>query len=160
MKTLNKHVLAAFFVLLSSSVVFAQSNLVTDDKGNVTGMIDGKKVQMHTDDQGNTKGTIGSARINTHTDQLGNTTGTVGKKLINTNIADTQTSPAGALNPTAGVLGKSMLTPRTPTQNHVTPGAVNNSIINTYVEDPGNTSGKGGYKNINKRSSEKLEESF
>ncbi len=160
MKNLNKHVLTAVFVMMSSSVVFAQSNLVTDDKGNITGTIDGKKVQMHTDEQGNTKGTIGSARINTHTDQLGNTTGTVGKKLINTNIADTNNSPSGTLYPTTGALGKSLLTPRTTAQNNVTPGAVNNSIINTYVEDPGNTSGKGGYKNINKRSSEKLGESF
>jgi hypothetical protein len=41
-------------------------------------------------------------------------------------------------------------------QGEVNPGAINKSIISAYTENPGNTSRKGGYKNINKRTTEIL----
>ncbi|MFH0780511.1 MAG: hypothetical protein V2B20_00950 [Pseudomonadota bacterium] len=150
---MKKHILAAFFVILSSSTVLAQSNLITDDSGNTTGTIDGKKVKIHTDQYGNSKGTIGSAKISSHTDPLGNTSGTVGKTVINSNITSENNLPAGTI-------GKSKLVPRPMKDINPTPGAINNSIINSYIENPGNTSGKGGYKNINKGTSSKLSEDF
>lgn len=139
--------------MLSCSTVFAASNLSTDDKGNITGTIDGKKVNMRTDQYGNTKGTIGSARINTHTDQLGNTTGTVGKTIIDGNTVNNTTPPAG-------MLGNSLLKPRTTSKIDTSPEAIQNSIINNLADKPGNTTGKGSAKNINKRSSDILGESF
>jgi hypothetical protein len=152
MNTIKQLVIITFFVMLSSSVIAADSNLITDDKGNTTGTIDGKKVKMHTDQHGNTKGTIGSARINTHTDQLGNTTGTVGKSIINSNIADIN-------NPPSGMLGKSTLKPP-PVPSKVTAGAINSSVLNSYTENPGNTSGKGGHRNINKGSGGSFDGNF
>lgn len=150
---MKKHIFAALIVLLSSTLVLAQSDLKTDNKGNTTGTIDGKKVKIHTDQDGNSRGSIGSARINTHTDSLGNTSGTVGKAVINSNIADDNNKPAG-------MMGKAKLTPQPVKNITATPGVINTSIINSYSENPGNTSGKGGYKNINKGSSSKLSEDF
>jgi hypothetical protein len=148
-------VLAALFVIFYTAMVHAESSLVTDDKGNTTGTIDGKKVSIHTDKFGNTTGTIGSARINTHTDQLGNTTGNLGKSGINNNIINNNILIDNG-TPSKGRIGKPLVNARPSEETNVTPGAINSALINSYVENPGNTSGKGGYKNINKRSNELL----
>lgn len=150
---MKKTIITAFFVMLSFSTALASSNISTDDKGNTVGTIDGKKVDLHTDKDGVTKGTIGSARINTRTDQLGNTSGTVGKTIIDTNTLNTTNQPAGALE-------NSLLKPRTAGKIDTSAGAIQNSIINSYIDNPGNTTGKGSAKNINKRSTEKLGEGF
>ena len=151
---MRKLIATAFLFLLLSSTALAQSNLATDENGNITGTVDGKRVNMRTDQFGNTRGTIGGAKINTHTDKLGNITGTVGKTAINTNLANTNT-------PVSGAIGKAAIKPRVVTSPPPTAGAIGNSILNTYTgDDQLNTSGKTDFKNINKKSSDKLNESF
>lgn len=142
------HIIAAFSIILFSSAAFAASDLTTDENGNVTGTIDGKKVNMRTDQFGNTRGTIGGEKVKTHTDKFGNTTGTVGKTAI-----DTRADDAGNAAPVK--IGKSKINALTDKDNETitgAPGTVGSSIVNTYLGNPANASGKVDHKNINKRS--------
>ena len=153
---MKKHILTALFIMLSFSTAFAApniSNITTDEKGNTTGTIDGKKVDLHTDQYGNTKGTIGSARINTHTDDLGNTTGKLGKQAINTNLNTVNTS-------TIDTDEKSLLKPRGTITNNTAPATIGGNIVNSYTDSSQNTTGKGGARNINKRGSDGMSDGF
>ncbi len=57
-------------------------------------------------------------------------------------------------------MGKAKFTPLPVKNITPTPGVINTFIINSCTENPGNTSGKGGYKNTNKGTALKLSDDF